>query len=147
MFGPLLPLKMLHGGYFFPENLKGAPQAVFVSRLEINLARKKYILVEHLKGAPPPLPRAVFLFKARKEYILKARKVNIPVEQLKGAPPPPPRAVFVFKGSKGLALCECILPERLKGKHRVVQVFWRGDRATPGTAICEPDTLQAGFRG
>ena len=42
-------------------------------------------------------------------------------EQLNGAPPPPPRAGPVFKGSKGLALCEYSLPERLQGK--VVAIF------------------------
>ena len=70
MFGPLLPLKMQQRECFFPVYLKGAPQAVFVSRSEINLARKEYTLVEQLKGAPRPPPRAVFVFKGSKGLAL-----------------------------------------------------------------------------
>ena len=51
MFGPPLALKMLQGEHFFSVYLKGAPQAAFVSRSEIDLAGKEDILFEQLKGA------------------------------------------------------------------------------------------------
>ena len=123
-------------GILFPVYLKCAPQTAFVSRPEIKLARKEYTVFEQLEGAPRPPPRAVFLFKAREEYMfIKFEQVAAPP----AAPPPPaalpPPAGLVFKGSKGLALCERSLPERPQGEV-VFVVFRRGDGDQTTACTC-----------
>ena len=87
MFGPLLPLNMLQREYFFSVYLKGAPQAVFVSLSEMNLARKEYIVPKRLKDAIQMISYHKFLehgfittkFEMPKAYLCQLKLPPTPV--------------------------------------------------------------------
>ena len=131
MFGPLLPWQNLKREYFFPEYLKGAPEAP--------QALCEYSLPKQFKGAP----QAEYDWTRWKDLALY--EYSLP-EQLKDYWLAP-QAVFIFKASKGLALCHYSLPERLKGQVQAGQDFLRGFPAIPDTGFWDWDTLQTGFRG
>ena len=131
MFGPLLPWQNLKLEYFFPEYLKGAPEAP--------QALCEYSLPKQFKGAP----QAEYDWTRWKDLALY--EYSLP-EQLKDYWLAP-QAVFIFKASKGLALCHYSLPERLKGQVQAGQAFLRGFPAIPDTGFWDWDTLQTGFRG